>query len=262
MNDQSGNGRRPRYRMYVDESGDHTYQSLHHLSRRYLGLTGVTVASDYYREVLHPDFLAFRQQHFPHSPDEPVILHRADIVNRRGPFTCLTDPNARSAYDRALEVFLRQHDFSVVTVVIDKFEHVRRYVDPWHPYHYCLTVLVERYRGFLAARGGIGDVMAESRGGTEDRQLKQAYSHVYSSGTLHLRPPQLAAFLSSKEIKLEKKGADICGLQIADLLAHQCKHAILAQRALLPAPPGPFGTRVWQAVEDKCDVRYGRILLC
>ncbi len=54
--------------------------------------------------------------------------------------------------------------------------------------------------------------MAESRGATEDRQLKSAYQDVYESGSLHHRNPDFyRRVLTSKELKLKNKQANIAG---------------------------------------------------
>ena len=39
-------------------------------------------------------------------------------------------------------------------------------------YHYCLALLLERFTFFLEQKQVRGDVMAESRGGKEDKRLK------------------------------------------------------------------------------------------
>ena len=80
-----------RYRLYVDESGDHTYYELKEPAKRYLGLTGIFIEGEYYRTTFQPEIERLKQKHFPHSPDEPVILHRQDILNRTGPFWRLRD---------------------------------------------------------------------------------------------------------------------------------------------------------------------------
>ena len=38
-----------RYRLYIDESGDHTYQDIEDPARRYLGLIGCFVDGEVYR---------------------------------------------------------------------------------------------------------------------------------------------------------------------------------------------------------------------
>ena len=42
------------YRVYIDESGDHTYRNLGDLSARYLGLTGIVCGRSYYESSLAP----------------------------------------------------------------------------------------------------------------------------------------------------------------------------------------------------------------
>ena len=95
----------PQYRIYIDESGDHTYKNLDNPPERYLGLTGCIVEKEYYRTKFYPELEALKQKHFPHNPDNPVILHRADIVSRRGPFWRLRDDNNREAFNRDLLKF-------------------------------------------------------------------------------------------------------------------------------------------------------------
>lgn len=41
-----------RYRIYIDESGDHTFHEFEAPDKRYLGLTGVVVEAEYYRTHL------------------------------------------------------------------------------------------------------------------------------------------------------------------------------------------------------------------
>jgi len=230
---------------------------------RYLSPTGVVVEASYYREVFHPDFVSFRQSVLPHSPDDPIILHRRDIVRRRGPFSALRDPVRGQQFDDALVRFLESHEFELFTVVLDKQGHLVRYERPWEPYPYCLTVLLERFRGFLANRGlpSVGDVMAERRGKREDRALAAEYRRLYEGGTRYLAPKKMQAFLSSRELKLKDKSADVCGLQIADLLAHPCKQAVLFEKSATGTVLAGFAQRLWQAVSSKCDRRYGRVLL-
>lgn len=39
----------PYCRLYVDESGDHTYKEIEKPEKRYLGITGCIISSEYYR---------------------------------------------------------------------------------------------------------------------------------------------------------------------------------------------------------------------
>lgn len=275
------------YRLYIDESGDHSYgkkelrklqikfkdrtidypkgyyPELEKEEKRYLGLTGCIIEAEKYRSIFYPRFEELKQRHFPHNPDEPLILHRKDIVNKRGLFWRLRDPEKEELFNEDLLSLFDEMDYTVITVVIDKKVHIERYEESaYHPYHYCLSALLERYCGFLHFCNAKGDVLGESRGGTEDRQLKDAYKCIYDSGTQFRRPEFFHSVLTSKEIKLKSKQANIAGIQLADLLAYPLKQEILAENARIPHIPDElFGKSVCGIVKKKYNRQFydGRI---
>lgn len=179
-----------KYRLYIDETGDHTYKNLHIMDKKYLGLIGCIFDLCYVRETLKPALDALKHRYFHmHDPDESIILHRADIINRKGPFKVLRDPRIRNEFDRDLVCLLDNVNFNIIMVVIDKEKHLATYFDrAWNPYHYCLTLLLERFCGFLHYWGVTGDVMAESRGGKEDSQIKDEFLKFYENGTNYIAP--------------------------------------------------------------------------
>jgi len=241
-----------RYRLYFDESGDHTYTSLQNPARRYLGLTGIIVETEHYRTVFHPTVEALKQKHFPHDPDHPLVLHREDLIHKRGAFGALEDANAELVFNADFLAVLGNLRYTLITVVIDKQSHIQRYGDAaYHPYHYCLAALLERYCGLLNFRSAEGDVMGESRGGDPDLQLKVAYRTLYAAGTYYRGGDAFQRVLTSCEIKLKKKEANIAGLQIADLLAHPCKQDVLIAYGTLPDPGDIFGRKIAKTVRSK-----------
>jgi len=158
--------------------------------------------------------------------------------------------------------FLDSQDYLLVTVVIDKKSHIERYgAAAYHPYHYCLAVLLERYCGFLNHFHAQGDVMAESRGRREDQQLRAAYHRVYENGTYFHEAEFFQRVLTSKEIKLKPKSANSAGLQLADLLAYPCKQEILAAERKIEDPGDVFGKEVGRRIEAKYNRHYldGRV---
>lgn len=250
-----------RFRIYIDESGDHTYHHLDSVASRYLCLTGIVIESELYRTHLQPEFEKLKQLHFPHSPDDPVILHRKEVINKEGIFSALRDADSDFAFTADLVRFLSAQNYTIYTVVIDKKAHTDRYGQAAsHPYHYCLTVLLERYRGFLNSRGGWGDVMAESRGRTEDMELKKVYQELYTNGTQFLSAETFQRVFTSRELKLKRKAANIAGLQVADLLAYPLKQDILAKDGILGVNQGDFGEKLCVSVQGKQNV-YSRTLL-
>lgn len=242
---------RARFRLYVDESGNHDMDpEQRNASERYLSLTGVAFDYGYARTSLTPDLDELKMRHFNSHPDDPVVLHRRDIIDKRGHFRTLRDPTACARFDRDALALLRNLDYFAITVVIDKWDHQTRYrVWATHPYHYCMEVLAERYVLELRARQAVGDVMAESRGGTEDRQLRSAFTAVYDAGTPNLSPRVFANRLTSRELKLKPKKANVAGLQVADLLAHPAAAAVRAKQSKRAIPPG-FGGTVAAILEE------------
>ena len=233
--------------MYIDESGDHTYSE----AKRYLCLTGIIFENQNYRDVFHPALDAFKQKHFPHNPDEPVILHRREIIDRKGRFGVLRDEAKRQEFNKDLLRFLEDHKFRVISVVIDKHAHQKKYSYPSHPYHYCLLALLERYCELMNTYNVHGDVVAEARGGKEDMKLKEAYRNLYETGSYYHPANFFQTSLTSKEIKIKPKSANIAGLQLADLLAHPCKVEILFDNGHQREWDGEFEKKVCESIQKK-----------
>ena len=251
-----------RYRMYVDESGDDVMEpgKWNSPDDRYLGLTGVVVDKAIYRAKSHPALWRLKQEFFPHDPDEPVILVRSRIINKLGPFGVLDNQEIAARWEERIIRFLGEYVIQIFTVVIDKQAHWGRFgPTAVHPYHYCATVLTERYGRWLGRVGGVGDVMFESRGGREDMELKSAFNQFMVNG-----PPDTWAArqqISSNQLKLKQKAANITGLQLADLVAYPGrKGVLLAQGRALATPPGLVTRRFIEAIQPKYG-QDGEILL-
>ena len=264
---------RQRYRLYVDESGDHVFHDERRLAEpghRYLALVGCWFAEGPTYLAFHRALEDLKQKHFPHSPDEPVILHRKDIINCSGPFWRLRDATARAAFDEDLLALVAAADFMLAGVCIDKLRLRDQYLHPYHPYHVALSFLLQRYCGWLNHVNRTGDLMAESRGGREDRLLKNAYAHVWTHGDgLQHSSQFFRRVLTSREAKLRKKSENIAGLQLADLLAHAVRDDILVQYGHLRSEEmAPFDQRVVSAAATRYNRHlydgriegYGRVL--
>jgi len=200
---------------------------------------GCFLEEDSYR-TFHQRLEQFKQRHIPHNPDDPVILHREDIVNCRKCFWRLREPAKQSAFDADLLGLVAHTDFRMVAVVIDKQAHRERYANPAHPYHLALGYMLQRYCGYLNHVQCQGDVMAESRGGKEDRLLKDSYQWVYERGVFMQRAPFFQKALTSRELKVKSKKANTAGLQLADLLVHPVRQAILREKGRIADAPSPF----------------------
>ena len=218
---------------------------------RYLALVGCWFAQGSAYLNFQRALEDLKQRHFPHSPDEPVILHRRDIINASGLFWRLRDPEVRRNFDEDLRALIAASDFTICGVCIDKLVLKRNYQGPFHPYHLALGYLLQRYCGWLNHLNRSGDVMAESRGGEEDARLKNAYQHIWTHGDMFHKADFYRRALASKEAKLKKKSENIAGLQLADLLARAVRDDILSQYGHLQDQTAPFDARLLSAAQGK-----------
>jgi len=241
--------RLPKYRLYVDEVGNSDLKSSHDPNHRYLSLTGVIIDLAYVRDVLHDEMERLKREFFGDHPDEPVILHRKQLVNRRYPFAALRDPLVERAFNARILQLLEQWEYVAITIVIDKLRHLEQYqVWRYDPYHYCLEVLLERYVLWLQDRMSCGDVMAESRGGKEDRRLKTSFARLYTEGSDYIPADRWQRRLTSTQLKVKPKAANVSGLQLADLIAHPSYRATRARRNN-EALPANFGGQIAKILE-------------
>lgn len=254
-----------RHRLYFDESGVHSFQKLETIHHRYLALCGVIFEDEEYRRF-QERWETMKRRFFRGDPDEPIVLHRKELMARSGIFSVLEDEAKRAEFDAAVLEIVRATPFVGLIVVIDKAAHLGQYADPVNPYHFCLVALLQRYCYWLGSRRG--DVMGESRGKVEDQQLKAAYEALYAGGDWQNKADFYQARLTSKEIKLHPKQKNIAGLQLADLLAHPCKHRCLLNQGVAGVTESPFGKQVadvyWQKLRKRRDGRtkgWGEIFI-
>lgn len=249
-----------KYRLYVDEVGNPDFGSCHNNNHRFLSLTGVILDLEHVQEVVHPEMEKLKEDFFEHHPDEPLILHRKEILNAKPPFENLKDENIRDKFNQKFLDLLKSWDYSIITVCIDKRMHQEKYTEwRFEPYHYCLEVLLERYLYFLDSVGQKGDAMAESRGGKEDRKLKEVYLRLWQNGTHYLAGERFQDCFTSKQLKIKAKANNISGLQLADLVAHPSRNEILHERGLLERELAPFAEDVIKILQGKYYVQHGKM---
>jgi Protein of unknown function (DUF3800) len=182
-----------KYRLYIDEVSDPGPGASGNSKHRYLSLTGVILELGYVDGSVLPRLEELKRRYFGSHADKPVCRHRKEMVSRKAPFEALTDPEQERAFNGESITFLEEVELVTMTVVIDKLDHYNRYhVCRFDPYHYCLRVIVERYVPWHEERGARGDVMAESRGGEEDRRLKCSFEQLVLSGHRICKPSAIA----------------------------------------------------------------------
>jgi Protein of unknown function (DUF3800) len=249
-----------KHRLYIDEVGNPDFESCHDHNHRFLSLTGVILDIEHVQNAVHPQMEKLKKEFFDHHPDEPLIFHRKDIVNAKPPFQALQDINIKQNFDHAFLGLLKEWDYTVITVCIDKLSHHEKYAEwRFEPYHYCLEILLERYLYFLDTMETVGDAMAESRGGKEDRELKKVYSRLWEMGGQFVSPNRFQSRFTSKQLKIKAKTNNISGLQLADLIAHPSRNEILLERGILDKPLAPFAQEIIKILQGKYYVHKGNV---
>lgn len=225
----------PTLRMYVDENGNYNLrENLANDSNRYLCLTGVVM------RILSHDLLTqkLNDLKMKYFGSTDIILHRREIISAKPPFEALKDEGIRSEYNTDILRIISEMKYGVISIVIDKKTLVDKYtlLKAQDPYALALEYLMQRYQYWMqeySRRYGAvtGDIVAESRGGREDQITKETYRLIYAGRGYNklLDAPQ---YYSSKEIKLQKKKANIAGLQFVDLISHPARRYILSQNHL------------------------------
>jgi hypothetical protein len=254
-----------KFRIYIDEVGNSDLNCSGNPNHQFLSLTGVILELDYCAKIVQPEMETLKRRFFAYHPDEPVIFHRKEMMNCQDAFKVLKNRETAELFDNDLLHHLSAWDYSEITVCIDKKKHKDAYV-VWRydPYHYCLTILLERYVFFLNQNNAKGDVMAESRGGKEDMRLKASFEKLWGSGTEYVAPELFQNVLTSRQLKVKSKANNIAGLQIADLVAHPSRNEILTDSGY-SFKPAAFAQKVIKILQEKYyrknDAIFGKKLI-
>jgi uncharacterized protein DUF3800 len=218
----------PMYRVFIDEVGNHDMKSSDDPNHRYLGLTGVIMTLEYEAGEFTTALNSLKQDMFG---TRQVALHRREMMDAKPPFERLGDAGVRKQCDLRVLQLVTEAWYLVFTVVIDKKEHKERYVVwQFHPYHYCLTVLLERYVLRLHRLNQVGDVLIESRAKKENRQLERAYKYIYQNGSNQVPAILFQRRLTSGQLKIKPKTANVAGLQLADVIANPSCRSLICQK--------------------------------
>ena len=90
-----------KYRIYIDEVGNSDLNASTDSNHRYLSLAGVIFELDYVSSAVFPAVESLKARYFASHPDDPVILHRKELVNKKPPFAALQDQAIEQAFNIA-----------------------------------------------------------------------------------------------------------------------------------------------------------------
>jgi hypothetical protein len=228
------------YRLFIDETGHDHLKSSNIPQEQYLCLMGVILNGRGHWD-LRQRMDALKKEAFGTAE---VVLHRREIIDKTPPFDVLKDDTVRALFDAGLIEMIRDCKYTALAALIDKQAHIAKYqVWQYQPYHYCLAVMLERYVMWLKECDGKGDVMAEWRGITPNMRLERSYNGLFRKGTDHVSAAEMQAYLTSSQIKIEKKEANVAGLQLADLVASPARTQLVCELKQ-EKMKAPFGQEV------------------
>lgn len=196
--------------IYVDESGDHSLESIDPDYPVFVLSFCIFRKADYVERVTS----AIRHLKFATFGHDMVVLHESDIRRKKGAFSRL--PKApREAFLNALTDIIGAADFQLVAVVIDKRKLKDRYARPAHPYHLALEFGLERIYRLLKETGqddALTFLVCEARGQKEDAELELEFRRIRDGANYFRKPLPFDLIIADKKTNSE-------GLQLADLTA-------------------------------------------
>lgn len=206
------------YIVYVDESGDHSLDTLNAEYPLFV-LSFCIFRKDNYALTMTP---AGRQLKFATFGHDMVILHEIDIRKKKGAFAKL-GKEPREHFLNALTDIIAATDFKLVAVVIDKHKLKTRYSTPEHPYHLAMGFGLERIYRYMKALGQ-GDrlvyLVCEARGAKEDAELELEFRRIRDGRNFFNKVLPFELIIADKKTNSE-------GMQLADLTARPIGLSIL-----------------------------------
>lgn len=195
------------YVVYVDESGDHSLESIDPQYPVFV-LAFCVFQKAYYASKVVPALEEFKFKHFGH---DVVVLHETDIRKERGDFRFSSRAH-KDAFLDELTGIIDANNFILIGCVIDKTRLRERSQNPYHlALGFCLETLhelmQEKHQDDLPTH-----VVVECRGKKEDAELELEFRRVCAGENKSGKPLPF-------EIVFADKKTNSTGLQLADLVA-------------------------------------------
>lgn len=198
------------YIVYVDESGDHSLQSIDSQYPVFV-LAFCIFHKRYYSETIVPALEKFKFNHFGH---DQVVLHENEIRKEKGVFNIFRSKQEKNQFLDELTSIIETSNFSLISCTIDK-RALRNRGDPdANPYHIALGFCMESLHAFLKEKEQHEKhthIIVECRGKKEDRDLELEFRRICDGNN------RLGISLPFEIIFSDKKAMS-SGLQLADLV--------------------------------------------
>lgn len=195
------------YVVYVDESGDHSLDSVDPQYPVFV-LAFCIFHKTYYASHVVTALEGFKFKHFGH---DVVVLHETDIRKERGSFRFSSRPH-KDAFLDELTGIIEANNFILIASVIDKARLRERSDNPYHlALGFCLETLYELMQE-KRQEDLPTHVVVECRGKKEDAELELEFRRVCAGENRFGKPLPF-------EVVFADKKTNSTGLQLADLVA-------------------------------------------
>ncbi len=199
------------YVVYVDESGDHSLQSIDEQYPIFV-LAFCIFHKRHYSEVIVPALEKFKFNWFGH---DQVVLHENEIRKETGAFNIFRSREENIHFLDQLTAIIEHSNFILISCTIDKAALKKQGETDSNPYHLALGYCMETLFEFLQEKGQHEKrthVVVECRGDKEDKALELEFRRICDgNNNLGINLPF--------EILFSDKKVMSSGLQLADLVA-------------------------------------------
>ena len=200
-----------KYIVYVDESGDHSLQSIDGQYPVFV-LAFCVFHKRYYSEQVVSALEKFKFNHFDH---DQVVLHENAIRKEKDAFNIFRSREQKNQFLDELTYIIERSNFILISCVIDK-GGLRKQMDvESNPYHIALSFCLETLYELLQEKRQHEKkthIVVECRGRKEDNELELEFRRICDGSN---RLAKLLPF----DVLFADKRAMSSGLQLADLVA-------------------------------------------
>ncbi|MBN1008224.1 DUF3800 domain-containing protein [Amphritea pacifica] len=200
-----------KYIVYVDESGDHSLQSVD-TNYPIFVLAFCIFHKRHYSEAIVPALEKFKFNHFGH---DQIVLHENEIRKEKGAFNIFRSKDEKHDFLNQLTDIIKYSNFILISCTIDKQRLKKPNELDSNPYHTALGFCLETLYEFLQEKRQLEKkthIVVECRGNREDQELELEFRRICDGNN---RLGQALPF----EVIFSDKKVMSSGLQLADLVA-------------------------------------------
>lgn len=208
--DRSPAGKFSNFIVYVDESGDHSMQTLDSQYPVFV-LAFCVFYKGHYSEKVVPALQKFKFNHFGH---DLVVLHEHEIRKEKGNYR-FQNKNHKNQFLDGLTSIIDASNFILISAVIDKRQLRERHGVDSNPYHVALGFCLETLYELMQEKNqenSLTHVVVECRGEKEDKDLELEFRRVCDGANKLGKPMPFDVIFADKK-------TNSVGLQLADLVA-------------------------------------------